>query len=91
MVYIQQAGPKSRQNQFKIYNKSPQYDLNIGYDEKHLEESKNTKFLGLHNDNHLNWKNHIDLMILKLSTACYTITSMTYISSTDTLKSIYFA
>jgi hypothetical protein len=53
-----------------ITNKSPQYDLNIGYDEKYIEESINTKFLGLQFNNHLNWKNHIDLMIPKLSRTC---------------------
>jgi hypothetical protein len=52
---------------------------------------KTYKFLGLQTDNHLTWKNHTDLMIPKLSTACYAIRSMSHISSTDTLKSIYFA
>jgi hypothetical protein len=73
-----------------ITNKSPQYDLKIGYDEKYTEESINTKFLGLYTDNHLNWKNHIHLMIPTLSRACYAIRFMSRISSTDTLKSIYF-
>jgi hypothetical protein len=36
-----------------IINKSPQNDLNIGYDEKYIEESINTKFLGFQIDNHL--------------------------------------
>jgi hypothetical protein len=58
-----------------------QYDLKIGYDEKSIEESINTKFLGLQIDNHLNWKNHIDLMIPKLSTACYAISSISQIST----------
>jgi hypothetical protein len=74
-----------------ITNKSPQYLLKIGYDEKYIEESINTKFLGLQIDNHLNWKNHIDLMIPKLSRACYAVRSMSHISSSNTLKSIYFA
>jgi hypothetical protein len=56
-----------------ITNKLPQYDLNIGYDEKYIEESINTKFLSLQIENHLNWTNHIVLMIPKLSIACYTI------------------
>jgi hypothetical protein len=77
-------------NNNKIYNKSPQYDLKIGYDEKHIEESINTKVLGLQIDKHLNWKNHIALMIHKSSRACYAIRLMSDISSTDTLKSIYF-
>jgi hypothetical protein len=74
-----------------ITNKSPQYNLKMSYDEKCIEESINTKFLGLQSDNHLNWKNHIDLMIPKLSRTCYAIRSMSHISSTDILKSIYFA
>jgi hypothetical protein len=28
-----------------ITNKSPQYDLNVGYNEKYIEESINTRFL----------------------------------------------
>jgi hypothetical protein len=46
-----------------ITNISPQSDLKIGYNGKYIEESINEKFLGLRIDNHLNWKNHIDLMI----------------------------
>jgi hypothetical protein len=49
-----------------------------------------TKFLGLHTDNHLNWKNHIDQMIPTLSGTCYTGRSMLYISNITTLQSIYF-
>jgi hypothetical protein len=74
-----------------VTNKAPQYNLKIGYDEKYVEESINTKFLGLEIDNHLHWKNHIDLMIPKLSRTCYAIRLMFHISSTDTLKSIYLA
>jgi hypothetical protein len=41
--------------------------LHIGYKEKYIEETVNTKFLDLQVDNHLNWKNHIELMIPKWS------------------------
>jgi hypothetical protein len=74
-----------------ITNKSSPYDLKIGYDEKYIEESINTKFLALQIDNHLNRKNHIDVMIPKSSRTCYAIRSVSHISSTDTLKSIHFA
>jgi hypothetical protein len=74
-----------------ITNESPQYDLKTNCDEEYIEESINTKFLGLQIDNHLNWKNHIDLMTPKLSRACYAIRAVSHISSTDTLKSIHFA
>jgi len=42
-------------------------------------------------DNHLNWKDHIDQLIPKLSAACYTVRLMFHISNIITLKSVYFA
>jgi hypothetical protein len=58
---------------------------------KVVQKSVNTKFLGLQIGNHLNWKNHIDQCVPKFSGACYAVRSMSRISNTDTLKSIYFA
>jgi hypothetical protein len=72
-------------------NNSPQCALSVGYNGKYIEESANTKFLGLQIDNRLNWKNHIDQIILKLSGACYAVRSMYHIVNIDTMKSIYFA
>jgi hypothetical protein len=72
-----------------VTNNSPHYALTIDYKGKYIEETVNTKFLGLHLDNHLNWKNHIDQTVPKLSGACYTVTSMFHISNINTLKSIY--
>jgi hypothetical protein len=43
--------------------------LHVDYKEKHIEEAENTTFLGLQIDNHINWKNHIEEMIPKLSRA----------------------
>jgi hypothetical protein len=47
----------------------PQCPLSIEYNDKYIEESAQTKFLGLQIDNHLSWKNHIDQLIPKLSGA----------------------
>jgi hypothetical protein len=41
-------------------------------------------------DNHINWKSHIDKLILKLSGACCAVTSVVHISNINTLKSIYY-
>jgi hypothetical protein len=49
------------------------------------------KTLGLQIDNHLNRKNRIEVMILKLSAACYAIRSLVHISNINTLKSVYYA
>ena len=55
--------------------------LCIGYKEKYIEEAVNTKFCGVPIDYHLNWKNHLEEMIPKLSGACYAIRLMVQISS----------
>jgi hypothetical protein len=74
-----------------ITNYLPQYALSISYNEEYIGESVNTISLGLQIDIYLNLKNHVDQMIPILSRACYAVSLMFHISSTDNLKSIYFA
>jgi hypothetical protein len=73
-----------------ITKNSPQYRLNIGCNDNYIDEAVNGKFLGLEIDNHLNWKNHINQLVPKLSGACYVVRSVLHISNTDILKTIYF-
>jgi hypothetical protein len=49
------------------------------------------KILGLQIDNHLNRKKRIEVMILKLSAACYAIRSLVHISNINTLRSVNYA
>ena len=65
--------------------------LCVGNNGRFLEQTFNTKFLGLKIDKCLNWKEHIAYIILKLSSACYDITSMSTFVCIRTLKLIYFA
>jgi len=51
-----------------------------------MEETVYSKFLGLQTDNHLNWKEHIETMIPKLSGACYAISSMVHIRTINLLN-----
>jgi hypothetical protein len=37
--------------------------LYVGYKEKVMQETVNTKFLGLQIDNHINWKNPVEQII----------------------------
>jgi hypothetical protein len=69
-----------------ITKNSPHFALCIAYRGKYIEETINTKFLGLQIDNHLTWKNHIDQMVPMLSEACYAVRSMYHISNINTLK-----
>jgi hypothetical protein len=56
-----------------------------------MDSKEDNKFLGLEIDKHLNWKKHIEEILPKLSSACYTVRSMYYTSSITTLTKIYFA
>ena len=69
---------------------SPLYDLTTSFKNKYMKETVYTKF-GLQINSHLNWKDHIDQMIPKLSAACNAVQLMFHISKVITLKSIYFA
>ena len=53
--------------------------------------SDSLKFLGLELDKFLNWKNHIDKLLSKLSCACFAIRSMSFHCNITTIKMIYFA
>ena len=69
-----------------ITNNSSHSILYIGHKEKNIEETVNTKFLGVQINNHINWKNHTEEMIHKLSAACYAVRSMVHICNINTLK-----
>jgi len=57
---------------------------------KHITRISSTKFLGLIIDKTLPWKNYIDQIMSKLSSACYAIKTVKAMMSQDTLRMIYF-
>jgi hypothetical protein len=63
----------------------------IGYDQKIISNMVETKFLGLIIDNTLTWKQHIDMVINRLSYTCYALRNTKYMVSLGTLKLIYSA
>jgi len=63
----------------------------IMYQNKLLTEINHTKFLGLELDKNINWKNHIQKIVPKLSSACYLIRRTSPLCNLTTLKMIYFA
>jgi len=74
-----------------IMSNSPHCVISIGYKEKYIEDTVNTKLLGLQIDNHLKWKNHIDQVNPTLSGACYAVRSTFHFSKIMPFKSSYFA
>jgi len=65
--------------------------LTVSYKDKYRLEAVNLNFLGTQINNELNWRNHIDQIIPKLSITCYMLRQMYHICNNDLLRSIYFA
>jgi hypothetical protein len=51
--------------------------LNIYYKDNVIDEVTSTKFLGIHIDNHMSWKNHVEQILLKLSAEYFWIRHLT--------------
>jgi len=49
------------------------------------------KFLGLNINNTLNWKSHIEIILPKLSSACFAMRSIKPLVSQQMLKAIYYS
>jgi hypothetical protein len=63
----------------------------INYDQRSISNVTETRFLGLIIDDALSWKQHIDLVISRLSSTCYALQNIRYIVSFATLRLIYLA
>jgi len=64
----------------------PHCALTISYKDKCIDEAVNLKFFRIQIDNHLNWRNHTDQIITKLSVACYMVRQMYHICNNNTLR-----
>ena len=67
------------------------YTLKLNFKGNYVKNSPQTKFLGLTIDDTLSWKAHIDLIMSKLNTACFTVRMLQPIMSSETLRMVYFA
>ena len=69
------------------------YNVNkqIKYDQECITNAFEIKFLGLTIDDTLYWKQHIEQVLNKMCTACYTLRNIKHIVPIDTLRVIFFA
>jgi hypothetical protein len=77
---IMKFTPRNRQNEI----------FQIIYQDRSLIGTNNTKFLGLELNKNTYWKNCIQKMLPKLSSACFLIRRMCPSCNINTLKIIYF-
>jgi hypothetical protein len=66
-------------------------DIKILYDNMEIRNSSCIKFLSINIANTLSWKNHIDSLIPKLSSACYAIRAIKPFVNQKTLLMVYYA
>jgi hypothetical protein len=79
---------KSQYMQF-VTKTSSLIDLHIKYKNKGIANTSNTKFLGLTLDNTFPWKNRIDTVVPKLSSACFTVRAVKTFLSQESLRMVY--
>jgi len=75
----------------KRYKTTSHIPLGIYYKDNVIDEVKSTKFLGMHIDNHMNWKNHVEQILPKLSAACFLIRNLIHTLNPDILHMVFFA
>ena len=79
-------------NIMKFTSRNPQNEsFQTMHQNRLLTGTNSTKFLGLELDTNVNWKNHINKISSKLSSACYLISRMCLSCHINTLKMVYFA
>lgn len=66
-------------------------NVTIGFNNKCISNTTNTKFHGIIIENSLPWKAHIDLLLPKMCAACYAITAITPFMLEDKLRLIYYS
>lgn len=67
------------------------HNLNVVIDNIDIECASSTKFLGIFIDDRLDWKNHIDYICSKLSSALFILRSVKTLLPTESLKTLYFS
>ena len=82
--------PRQFINFFSMCHKNDNFDLKIN--SQQLPKSESTKYLGLHMDNKLSWKNHVEYTINKVNQRLRLIKQLaraTWGSTQDTMNTTY--
>jgi hypothetical protein len=66
-------------------------DLHVKYTNKEMSNTSNTKFLCLTLDNTFSWKNHINAIVPKLSSACFVVRAVKPFLFQESLRMAYFS
>jgi hypothetical protein len=56
-----------------------------------IKQTTETRFLGIALDSTLTWKQQIEHVLAKMSSACYALRNIKYVVSQEMLRMVYFA
>ena len=76
---------------FKPSKKKLDNDLKIKLNGKRLYPTSSVKYLGINIDSNLNWKEHMNAIVIKLNRANSILSKLRHFVQSSTLKSIYHA
>jgi hypothetical protein len=80
---------KTQYMQF-ITKTSSLINLHVMCKNREIANTCKTKFLGLTLDSTFSWKNHVDTIMPKLSSACFAVRDVKLFLSLESLKMVYF-
>jgi hypothetical protein len=82
---------KSNHIIFKPSNRKPDWSGKIKVSNEEIMRVSHTKFLGINIDEKLNWNEHVQSLLLKLSSGIYSLNMTKNILSTSSKRLLYFA
>jgi len=81
---------KTQYIQFTTKNKAKSH-IKITYNNKEISTISIIKFLGIYNNDTINWKYHIEYILPKLSVVCYAMRIIKPYMSFEMLKIVYYS
>jgi hypothetical protein len=75
----------------EVHEQCSLIDLHVMYKNQEIANTSNTTFIGLTLDNTFSWKNHIDIIVPKLSSACFAVRAGKPFLSQESLRIVYFS
>ena len=82
---------KSKFMIIKRGNKKPKDSFILKFNGKKMEQCVSYKYLGIHLDEKLNWKTHVNFLCAKLTKMCGMFAKLRHCCKKDLLRVIYFA
>lgn len=88
---LQQLTINTKKTKYMLITNLHNFRLNVKYKNEAIEKVENFKYLGIHIDSKLNWKNHIDYVAKKTSIMAGLLKRISRACPSNLFKSIYYS